>query len=1137
MAKEKQTETKALRQKLKDLESEILDLKNQSSAINADDIESLKEIELIEKKRTKNLKQYYELKKKISELNNKNNKTQTDEEKRQEDHLKNVEKSEKEINDLRTKSSIIMRSFNEDTQTAAKVLGIASQETERLSGQMKILKELTSESAEQNNVLNQSMKAAVQNANSLDSISLKIAEGMENINQKGYELIDTYQIERSLKEQSARLDLSAKELGTKRYVILKSENQEQMKKLEGLKKVNVALDQQAKKSKEVKDNSTKTRGAMIGILAAVPGGGFLMNRLGLGDVLNKSKTIGQTMRGWGASLAGMAIAAPFAALLGIFNLIVAAFKFILGSAFELDKRIANLSKNLFISRSEATGLERKFANMALRMNIVGINTEEFGKSLEFLTEEYGASVGRIIKANESSKFVDNITILREKLTLTNEEALNFGKISSIMGVSMGNLAYQSIKITKAFLNNRQIIKAMANVPQLMANGMKGAVSELVKFVAKAKMMGIDLKGFADALEGTLDIESSLEKQFTAETITGIHFKNMDAIRLATNSMQYDKAFDMLMSNVGNIKNLADMPGGLIGIRSIADLFGFSVEDFTKMFNKFQELKNAFGGQNPMQEASRYMAMSASQIRKEIASMGAGARKNYLENLAAEKEGSDITTEFMDKMNKIKLELMDSTLPIIDEIHAIFKELITNRELKDLFSDMTKRLPSIIKSLIEMGRQLKEIVKSVFGFLKQFGIVSDPLNKTKTAIAGVNEGFLNWNKVIGTTVALFMGYKGLGWAVNSFKSNVLGLGPVTQKTMKSMVDELKMGNQQMMQQMQTMGQYGPPSPGETSKKGKGRFGGKMAPGIPLAAMAAGFGLDMLSQNMQAEGNTQGAGLVNVASMAATGAGMGAMLGPWGMLGGAIIGGGLGYFMNSDQINSPKLLNNKNMPKANQQNTAQITATAKELEKFSTSKIESASKIIAQFAKSFYELNRNFSGFINAGLNEKLQEVITIFNSADNMKMQSFATGVLNFSNAISELNKNLTKLDIQKLEKAAEKINPGAGGFISSVSSFANSVFSGVQSVFGNNQQQVASVSNATVTTSQGTSQVSVNVNTAALEQKIDRLITVITNISTQPTYIKIGERTVEAIAGEMNWKKQMKIGSDNTYGSAVRDTL
>jgi hypothetical protein len=1137
MAKENQTKRNALRQKLKSLESEILELKNQASAINADDINSLKELEEIERKRTKNLKQYYDYKKKISELNTKNVKNQTEEEKNQEQHLKNVQKSESEINDLRTKSSILMRSFNEDTQTAAKVLGIASQETERLSGQMKILKEITSESAEQNNVLNQSMKAAVNNASSLDSISVKIAEGMENINQKGYELIDTYQIERSLKEQSARLDLSAKDLGAKRYVILKSENEEQMKKLQHLKKINTSLDQQSKKSKEIKDNSMKTRMAMVGMIAAVPGGNFLMNKLGLGDVLTKSKTIGQTMRGWGASLAGLAIAAPFAAILGIINLIVAGFKFLLGTAFELDKRIANLSKNLFISRNEATGLERKFANMALRMNLVGVNTEEFAKSLEFLTEEYGASVGRIMQANNTSKWVDNITLLREKMSLTNEEALNFGKISSILGVNMGNLAYQSIKISKAFLNNRQIIKAMANVPQLMANGMKGAVTELVKFVAKAKMMGIDLKGFADALEGTLDIESSLEKQFTAETITGIHFKNMDAIRLATNSMQYDKAFDMLMSNVGNIKSLADMPGGLIGVKSIADLFGFSLDDFTKMFNKFQELKNAFGGQNPMQEASKYMAMSAAQIKKEIAGMGAGARKTYLENLMAEKEGADITTKFMDKVNKIKLELMDSTLPIIDEIHAIFNELINNSELKDLFRDMTKRLPSIIKSLIEMGRQLKEIVKSVFGFLKQFGIVSDPLDKTKTSIAGVNDGFLNWNKIIGTTVALFVGYKGLGWAVNSFKSNVLGLGPVTQKTMKSMVDELKMGNQQMMQQMQTMGQYGPPSPGDTSKKGKGRFGGKMAAGIPLAAMAAGFGLDMLSQNMQAEGNTQGAGLVNAASMAASGAGMGAMLGPWGMLGGAIIGGGLGYFMNSDNINGAQPIKNKNTPKANTQNAAQITATAKELEKFSTSKIESASKIIAQFAKSFYELNRNFSGFINAGLNEKLQEVITIFNSADNMKMQSFATGVLNFSFAISELNKNLTKLDIQKLEKAAEKINPGAGGFLSSVSGFVSSIFSSGKSVSGNNQQQVASVSNATVTTSQGTSQVSVNVNTAALEQKIDRLITVITNISTQPTYIKIGERTVEAIAGEMNWKKQMKIGSDNTYGSAVRDTL
>lgn len=1134
MAKQKPTKSSQLKQRLKSLEAEILDLKNKSSVSDSDAVKNLEKITKIEEKRTENLKEYHKIKKELRDMEQesiKENKKEESARTSQTRNIRQVTEYQEKLTDLQEKSSILMHSFATDSKKSAEILGITAKQTKELSGQLDLIKNLTDVNAKQNDSIQKTLGYTVKNAVNLDNLSAKIVENMENMNENGYELINTYSIERQLKEQIARLDLNANNMSYEAWEIQRQIADNHEKELKYLKNVNKQLSEKSKNMKEAKAYSQQTKMAFLGLATVFPAGNFLFKKMGLGNIIDGTKTVGQTIKGWGASLAGLAIAAPFAALFGLINLIVAAFKFILGAAFELDTRIANLSKNLAISRGEATKLEGKFASMALKMNLIGVNTEQFGESVGFLSDEYGASISKIMKGTESSRFVENITVLREKFQLTNEEALNFGKLSSIMGVNMGNLAYQSVKITKAFINNRQIIKAMANVPQLMANGMKGAVDRLVQFVAKAKMMGIDLKGFADAIENTLDIESSLEKQFTAETITGIHFRNMDAIRLATNSMQYDKAFDMLMSNIGNIKNLADMPGGLIGVRSIADLFGFSLEEFTKMFNKFKELKNVFGGANPMQDAQKYMSMTAAQLRKEVASMSKGAKRTFLENLAAEKEGADIQTAFMDKVNKIKIELMQSTLPIIDEIHAIFNELISNQELKNLFKDMTKRLPGIIKSLIEMGRQLKEIVKSVFGFLVKFGVISDPLDKTKQAVAGMNEGFFNWNKIIGTTIGLFVGYKGLGWAIDAFKTNVLGIGPASGKAMKQMMQEMTQSNQQIIQQMQNQ-QGGNITPMSGKTGGKPKFN-KMKAGLIGSGLA--LGGELASQYFESQGNTTGASWANLLSNTASGAAAGAMFGPWGMAIGGAAGLGLGLYNNWDAISGKSQPQQKQQmaQQATPQNVQEISATAKELAKFNDNKIWSAGKAISEFQKAFYSLNTVLSGFKNNGNMDVVREAISIFNTADNIKMQSFATGVLNFSTAISELNKNLSKLDITKLEKAAEKINPGSGGMLSSISNFAGSIFSGVKSIFGGNQPQSTPVTTATVTTNQGTSQVSINVNTTALEQKIDKLI----GILNQPTYIKIGERTVEAIAGEINWKKQMKIGSDNTYGSAVRDTL
>ena len=54
-----------------------------------------------------------------------------------------------------------------------------------------------------------------------------------------------------------------------------------------------------------------------------------------------------------------------------------------------------------------------------------------------------------------------------------------------------------------------------------------------------------------------------------------------------------------------------------------------------------------------------------------------------------------------------------------------------------------------------------------------------------------------------------------------------------------------------------------------------------------------------------------------------------------------------------------------------------------------------------------------------------------------------------------------------------------------------------------------------------------------VEQKLDALISLFTQAANQPTVIKFGDKTVEEIKTQLNFKKAYNIATDNTYGRAV----
>ena len=346
-----------LKKLLADLEKSILITKKQIVAEDKKSADYLEKMAKLDAIRSKNRNEYQRIMGQINKIEKESEKKEERQLKNREKILKNLteeheaakklahesaeqlkieENAEKilkrrkdiidDIYDLEEKSSILMRSVNQDTAKRAEVLKITGKLTSEIAGQTGIIKKLLEGTTDQALVFENTLKHTTDNASKIDQLTGKILENMENTKKKGYELIDTYEIEKSLKEQSARLDLNATKMGAERYSVQRKLVDAQKKEFEKLKQVNQQMAEKVKKSKE-------TRANIVGWIAAVPLGAFLMNKMGLGKIITGTRTVKETIKDWGTALKGFAAALPFMALGGIFSLLVTVIKKLVGMVF------------------------------------------------------------------------------------------------------------------------------------------------------------------------------------------------------------------------------------------------------------------------------------------------------------------------------------------------------------------------------------------------------------------------------------------------------------------------------------------------------------------------------------------------------------------------------------------------------------------------------------------------------------------------------------------------------------------------------------------------------------------------------------------------------------------------------------
>lgn len=178
---------------------------------------------------------------------------------------------------------------------------------------------------------------------------------------------------------------------------------------------------------------------------------------------------------------------------------------------------------------------------------------------------------------------------------------------------------------------------------------------------------------------------------------------------------------------------------------------------------------------------------------------------------------------------------------------------------------------------------------------------------------------------------------------------------------------------------------------------------------------------------------------------------------------------------------------------------------------------------------------------------LAQVQKLITSLDPQKLSAVSKSLIEVSNSLKTLAETISKMDVDKLTQVMDKV--GGTGMGSSISKAVGSIMGGITSLFGGGgeskpkAQAVSPVAvTATSTASMGgqttASPASKTMggsapakdNSNVVAEKLDKLISILGAMSTQPTVIKIGDRTVEELKTQIDFKKAYNIGIDNSYG-------
>ena len=329
----------------------------------------------------------------------------------------------------------------------------------------------------------------------------------------------------------------------------------------------------------------------------------------------------------------------------------AALDVILTAVMAVDKETTAMARSLNMSKEEAIGVKKQFAQISMDSEDIAINSIRLGKANAGLNAQLGTGV-----------------------VFSGDMLKTFSKLTEVVGISAdaaGSLAFQGQMAGESFreveenvlgasyemqrgvgiqLDMKGVLEATGKVSgQVRAN--LGATPELIaKAVTAAKLLGAELDTIVNAGKAQLDFENSIASEMEAELLTGKQL-NLERMRSAALAGDQAAVAEELAKNVGTHGEFMKM--NVLQQDALAKAMGMSTDAMADMLFK--------------QET---MGMNAKQLRAQ----GKDELADKLEQLDTQEK----MALAQEKFQAIVGELAIAVLPIVEGFGNLVGIIMENK---------------------------------------------------------------------------------------------------------------------------------------------------------------------------------------------------------------------------------------------------------------------------------------------------------------------------------------------------------------------------------------------------------------------------------------------------------------------------
>lgn len=428
--------------------------------------------------------------------------------------------------------------------------------------------------------INDARRQAIASSRKLGSISEKIAandkEGAELSAKQLKTITQQSKLELGiLKQKRSQSDLTADEAKSLDDIIEKSE----------------ALVKLAKERADQEADIEQAGGAALNTLKGIGG---LLKKAGFGDLSEKLNFKGAIkdatvfdIKTKKASVDNTALAKNLAT--NVKGLIgpAEAFLFVatqIGKALKrADKNVVNLRRSFQLSASEAIKVNNSFAATALRSGDVTANVESLTEANQAINDELG------IQVRYQDDLLVGVNALIKRNKISAEAATAIAKQTLATGNNFDDVLTAAFDVSAELqnqsgitLNSNKLLEETSKISGQLRANLSRTPEGLVKAVAQAKLLGMEMEGINSIAESLLDFESSISAELEAEVLTGKQL-NLEQARLLALQGKNDEAAAEVVKQMGSLAEFQQM--NVIQQKAIAQAAGLTTDQLATSLEK------------------------------------------------------------------------------------------------------------------------------------------------------------------------------------------------------------------------------------------------------------------------------------------------------------------------------------------------------------------------------------------------------------------------------------------------------------------------------------------------------------------------------------------------------------------------